>query len=51
MKADQPFKVELVEDSGKWKALRLSTKGCSNSVFRGIAKERIIAEDSADVRT
>ena len=51
LQPDQPFKVELVEGTPEWKALRLSTKGCATSVFRGIAKERVVAEDTADVRT
>ncbi len=51
---EQPFKVEVVEEMNKagWKALRLTTKGCSRSTVRSIGKQRVtLLEDFASVRT
>ena len=47
VRPEQPYKIELVEDSKKadWKAVRLTTKGCSSGHFRGIGKIRVAGEE------
>ena len=47
VRPEQPYKIELVEDSKKagWKAVRMTTKGSSSGHFRGIGKSRVEAEE------
>ena len=49
---EQPCKVELIQDDPtqvRWQAIRLTTKGCSGSMFRSIAKHRVSEEGDLGV--
>ena len=50
VKKEQPCKLELVEDEQKpsWRAIRLTTKGGSSSLFRGIGKTKVSAQEDSD---